>query len=496
MTEEQYSLPELPKGWARVKLGNISDLINGRVFKPSEWSSEGVPIIRIQNLNNTEAEFNYCSFEVEGKYVVNNGQLLFGWSGTPETSFGAHIWNRGKAFLNQHIFKVEIDQDCIDKIFLKHLLNHNVKEYVGKAHGTAGLAHITKGKFENSLITLPPFNEQHRIASKIEELFSCLDAGMESLLKVKTLLKRYRQAVLKYAFEGKLTEEWRKTHKDQTEPAQKLLEQIKQEQEVELVGKHREPPLAGTSNLPALPETWVWTTISRLETFIGSGITPKGGKRVYVNEGVPFIRSQNVHPDGLRLKDVAHVTPQMHEDMKRTHTQPNDVLLNITGASIGRSAYVSEELPEANVNQHVCIIRTGWWLVPSYLSHFLNSTYGQAQIFSTQSGVTRQGLNYVQVRNLRIPLAPLSEQKIVVERIQETYSVACEIENIARQEIERSERLRQSILQAAFEGKLVSQDPSDEPAEKLLERISKKREKQQVNFKKSLEDTGLMRYVE
>ena len=119
-----------------------------------------------------------------------------------------------------------------------------------------------------------------------------------------------------------------------------------------------------------MPETWVWTTIGELETFIGSGITPKGGKRVYVSEGIPFIRSQNVHPDGLRLLNVAYVTLSMHEEMKRTHTFPNDVLLNITGASIGRSAYIPEELPKANVNQHVCIIRTGGRLFPAYLSHF------------------------------------------------------------------------------------------------------------------------------
>src|SRR5690242_19196182 len=99
----------IPKGWISTKIGNIVRLINGRAFKPIEWSKQGLPIIRIQNLNNDKAEFNFCNFRVEDKYLIDNGTLLFAWSGTPGTSFGAHIWNKGKAILNQHIFKVEIN---------------------------------------------------------------------------------------------------------------------------------------------------------------------------------------------------------------------------------------------------------------------------------------------------------------------------------------------------------------------------------------------------
>lgn len=132
-------LHELPRGWVWTKVGKICDLINGHAFKPNEWSSQGLPIIRIQNLNNLNKDFNYCDFEVEEKYFVNNGQLLFAWSGTPGTSFGAHIWNRGKAVLNQHIFKIEINESCINKIFFMHMINRNIGEYIRKAHGTAGL---------------------------------------------------------------------------------------------------------------------------------------------------------------------------------------------------------------------------------------------------------------------------------------------------------------------------------------------------------------------
>ena len=204
----------IPNGWSIVKLGDIATYINGKAFKPSEWSHAGLPIIRIQNLNRENSDFNYCNFEVDKKYYVNKGDLLFAWSGTPDTSFGAHIWKGGNAVLNQHIFRIVIDENIISKNFYLYALNHKVKEFVSKAHGTAGLAHITKKKFEESFIPLPPLPEQHRIVAKIEELFSSLDKGIESLRTTQRQLKVYRQAVLKWAFEGRLTgnsERWEKT---------------------------------------------------------------------------------------------------------------------------------------------------------------------------------------------------------------------------------------------------------------------------------------------
>ena len=200
---------ELPEGWGWTTIGDICNLINGRAFKPTEWSSHGIPIVRIQNLNNKEAEFNYCDFQVDVKYYFNNGQLLFAWSGTPGTSFGAHIWNRGDAVLNQHIFKVNINESQINKKFIMNIMNWNVTDYVRKAHGTAGLAHITKNKFETSLISLPPLAEQHRIVSAIEALFARLDATTEKLDRVPGILKKFRQSVLAAACEGRLTEAWR-----------------------------------------------------------------------------------------------------------------------------------------------------------------------------------------------------------------------------------------------------------------------------------------------
>ncbi|MGH7491615.1 MAG: restriction endonuclease subunit S [bacterium] len=150
------STKELPQGWSSARISTLVHLVNGRAFKPSEWETSGLPIVRIQNLNNPEAPFNYSTNKFDEKFLIDIGTLVFAWSGTPGTSFGAHIWKRGKAWLNQHIFKMVFDENLINKKYLRFAINQNLNEYINNAHGGAGLAHITKGKFDSSEIPLPP----------------------------------------------------------------------------------------------------------------------------------------------------------------------------------------------------------------------------------------------------------------------------------------------------------------------------------------------------
>jgi type I restriction enzyme S subunit len=183
----------------KTRIGGALRLVNGRAFKPSEWSKSGVPIVRIQNLNNQDAPFNYYRGELPEKFKLRDGDLLFAWSGTPGTSFGAHIWRGGEAWLNQHIFKVQFDEAEFDKRFLQLAINQNLQEYIRAAHGGAGLAHITKGKFEASELSKSPLLEQRRIVAEIEKQFTRLDAGVAALRRVQANLKRYRACVLKAA---------------------------------------------------------------------------------------------------------------------------------------------------------------------------------------------------------------------------------------------------------------------------------------------------------
>jgi restriction endonuclease S subunit len=170
----------------QAKIRDICRLVNGRAFKPSEWSKDGIPIVRIQNLNDPSAPYNHCNFVIDDKFIIDNGDLLFAWSGTPGTSFGAHIWRGTRACLNQHIFKLIVDPNQVDKKYLMHALNNNLREYIGQSHGGAGLAHITKPRFEESSVLLPPLGIQRIIS---EELDSLLSEGNQ----MKTALDRARR---------------------------------------------------------------------------------------------------------------------------------------------------------------------------------------------------------------------------------------------------------------------------------------------------------------
>ena len=175
---------------------------------------------------------------------------------------------------------------------------------------------------------------------------------------------------------------------------------------------------------PEFSGEWKMCTIGELTTKVGSGVTPRGGEAVYKTEGHPFVRSQNVGLGNLLLDDIAFIDEETHLRQKNTELQFNDVLLNITGASIGRSALVDKQIVGGNVNQHVCIIRTKENLVPSFICSFLLSNYGQRQIDSFQAGGNRQGLNFEQIKSIKITIPSKDEQikiakllRVIDERI-------------------------------------------------------------------------------
>ncbi len=166
---------QLPQGWCWVSLGEIAEYINGRAFKPEEWETEGLPIIRIQNLNAPDAVYNYSTKNYESKYLVCNGDLLFAWA----ASLGTYIWNGGNAWLNQHIFKVQ-PKNCVDRMFLYFCLEQLISEFYKESHGS-GMVHITRKKFESITVLLPPLREQHRIVEAIQSCMSVLNCLQNNL---------------------------------------------------------------------------------------------------------------------------------------------------------------------------------------------------------------------------------------------------------------------------------------------------------------------------
>lgn len=202
------------------------------------------------------------------------------------------------------------------------------------------------------------------------------------------------------------------------------------------------------------PSAWQTSKLGDLVTKIGSGVTPKGGSESYLTSGIPLIRSQNVLWGKLNLSEVAYISAEQHQRMANSALQPLDVLLNITGASIGRCAVFPEGSGEGNVNQHVCIIRPTASLQPDFLSQYLNSQFGQEQIGKLQAGGNREGLNFQQIRGFAIALPPFPEQQKIAAILK---AVDDKLDVIARQ-IEATKALKQGLMKNLFSRSVGKQD--------------------------------------
>ncbi|MBI5847193.1 MAG: restriction endonuclease subunit S [Nitrospirae bacterium] len=171
--------------WPSKPIGNLCNLINGRAFKPSDWGVSGLPIVRIQNLNDHSKPFNLYKGKFVEKHLIDNDAILLSWSGTPGTSFGCFRWMRGPAILNQHIFKVIVNEEIIDGDFFIYAVNSKLEEMIRQSHGGVGLQHITKSKLEAIRLPVPQLVVQRRIVARIKECLERIEE-IESLRATTT----------------------------------------------------------------------------------------------------------------------------------------------------------------------------------------------------------------------------------------------------------------------------------------------------------------------
>ena len=287
--------------------------------------------------------------------------------------------------------------------------------------------------------------------------------------------KKLRQKILDLAIHGKLVPQ-----DPSDEPASVLLERIKAEKERLIKeGKiKKSKKSAKASDTPhyeqmpfEVPDSWEWTTIGNLCSKIGSGSTPKGSN--YSSEGVLFFRSQNVHNDGILLDDIKYISDKVHQSMIGTEVLPNDLLLNITGGSLGRCAIVPNEIDKGNVSQHVCILRP-IIISSNYFHALILSTFFSKSMKITGSG--REGLPKYNLEQMMFPLPPLAEQHRIVTEIERWFFLIDIIES-SKEDLQTAiKQAKNKILDLAIHGKLVPQDPNDEPASELLKRINPKAE--------------------
>ena len=212
---------------------------------------------------------------------------------------------------------------------------------------------------------------------------------------------------------------------------------------------------SGVEWLGDVPEHWKVRRLGHLATKFGSGITPRGGATVYQEDGIPFLRSQNIYFDELRLQNVARIAPILHQQLSSSHVKPGDVLLNITGASIGRTCSVPDDFDEGNVNQHVCIIRLRrGYLLPKFLAAYLSIPAMQREIQFEQSGASREGLTLQSIRKFRVVVPTLSEQAAIVDWLGEATTRVSVAVARARRQIELLEEYRTRLVADVVMGKL------------------------------------------
>ncbi|WP_435641119.1 restriction endonuclease subunit S [Micavibrio aeruginosavorus] len=456
---------DLPTGWEIVILEQVVDILD----------SQRIPV------NNTEREKRlanakhfYPYYGATGQvgeiddYIFEGESILLGEDAAPFLDFGkdkAYIAN-GKFWVNNHAHILR-GRSGIDNRFLCQQLN--VFNYRSFVSGTTRLK-LTQGSMKNMPLKIAPLNEQKRIVDRIEQLFSDMDKGEELLKTVQKQLNTYRQSVLKAAVTGELTKDWRKKNKKKLESGEKLLARILESRRKNWKGRgqYKEAISANLERMPEIPEGWVWCSLGQLTSFITSG--SRGWAEYYSESGAYFFRSQNVTKAGLSMDDIAYVNPPQNSEGERTKLCSGDLLVSITG-NPGNVALIPELDAEAYISQHVCLARPVDIKTASYLEIIIRSWPIQKYFERVQYGLTKPGLNLTQVAECPIPLPSKPEQEEIIARIEDVFSKIDVCEALCAAELSRSRTLRQSILKSAFSGKLVAQDPSDEPASELLARI-------------------------
>lgn len=484
--EKANSLSEkIPTTWRSIKIGDLMDLINGKAFKPSDWSVSGLPIIRIQNLNKLDASFNYCDFEVKEKYYVNNGDILIGWSGTPGTSFGAFIWSRGKAVLNQHIFKAKLFSNLGNKNFVKLAINSQLDEMISQAHGGAGLKHITKGKFQNMYLPIPPLLEQEHIVVETKRIFQEV-AQLEQLtqqrlqLKEKYVtvalnqvckenttqawtdlkgqfstffneegnIKKLRETILELAVQGKLTANWRLANPD-VEPAVDLLECIKAEKQelikAKKIKKEKALPAIEADEIPyTLPDSWVWCRFGEVILNIKGGGTPSKRHPEYWNGNIPWASVKDLK-QGKYLKYTQDFITKEGLENSSTNLIPQGQLIICTRMGLGKICF--NDLP-ITINQDLKAIKLSRYIEENYVYNF----YTSLNVVGT--GVTVKGIKQSELLAFFVPVPPLQEQKAIVEKVNQLMTFCDTLEQEVIKSKEAAKKLMQVVLKEVFEENL------------------------------------------
>jgi type I restriction enzyme, S subunit len=462
----------LPKGWVETDLESIR-LNKSQSITPNKTEDTLFELYSVPSYDTNKPEI------VKGKEIKSNKQII-----TEDTVLLCKInprinrvWITGNFSPYTKICSTEWipffkQTEIYSKYILYFLRNNAFRNYLSlNVSGVGGsLTRIKPSILSHYLIPLPPLNEQKRIVSKIEELFSELDHTKDTLQKVKLQLAQYRQSLLKSAFEGKLTEEWRernmpKLHADWSD-------YVSQRKSIEKIAKKN------FDNFVTVPDNYCWVNFKIISNSMKNGIYKE--KKFYSEDGIACLRMYNIENNKIVWKKIKRMN-LTSEEIKEFQLLPNDILFNRVNSLelVGKSALITEGLEDCvyeskNIRLRLDMKKINpkfvyFWLIIAGSHYFYNNfqqTTGMASVNQTQLG------------ELPIPYCTIEEQQEIVTQIELEFSLIENTEFVTDTMLKQLETLRSSILKQAFEGKLVPQNSNDEPAEKLLQRIKEQKSKQ------------------
>ncbi len=509
----------LPISWIKVELGEVIDIQGGSQPPKSHFIYEPKPdyvqLLQIRDFGSKPLP-TYIPINEAKKFCKKDDILIARYG----ASLGRIVTGLCGSY-NVALAKVICDTNSIYKKYLFYLLKTSIFQSPLSLLSRSAQNGFAKHEIAHFKLPISPYAEQHQIVSKIEELFSELDNAIQTLKKAREQLKTYRQSVLKHAFEGKLTEEWRKRQKEagsSPESADKLLERIKKEREekyqkqledwkkaceqAKAEGKKKPARPKKPKDLellteeelvelPELPEGWRWEKLGNLSDIVG-GVTK--GRKFDGKEttDLPYLRVANVQDGYLDLQDIKTITIPEEEEGKYL-LQYGDLLYTEGGDKdkLGRGTIWKNQIERCIHQNHIFRARlVSNYLLSLYFAYYTSSITAKNYFFSNaKQTVNLASINITILSNLPVPIPYIEEQQQIVSEIESRLSVCDQLEQSIDDSLNKTGSLRQSILQKAFSGELTKEWRDEHPelisgensAEMLLERI--KAEKQNLKAK-------------
>jgi type I restriction enzyme S subunit len=475
----------IPNHWTWARINDTGLYINGIAFKPTDWKNAGLPIIRIQNLSDETKGFNYVEGSFADENMIQNGELLVSWSATLD----AFLWHRGSGVLNQHIFKVIINEDAVARNYLFWLLKHEIKSLAASdhAHGLA-MKHINRGPFLAHVVPLPPLAEQYRIVAKIDELMVLCDqlqtaqneretrrgklvtsslhqiqiqngitpVFLDHIQRLTTRpehIKQLRQTILSLAVRGRLIPQ-----DSNDEPAVKLLAHIKLQRDQLLNSGYPNADEAKSqcrkqalqivpSGLSGLPAGWQWATLIQCSTLV---VDCHNKTAPYSKVGIPLIRTTNVRDGKLNLNEPKFVDDATYARWSaRCEPEPGDILIT-REAPMGEVAVIPEGM-KICLGQRMMLARlVPKTIDPKFMLYSLRDPLLMDRVQDKPVGATVQHLRVGGVETLLVPLPPLAEQHRIVAKVDELMMLCDKLEFQLNATQTDSRRLLEAILYDAL----------------------------------------------